>query len=822
MPVLHAVHEGPQVPGGKGGHSRRIGGPALEWNPVLSGAIPRAPRRLRRSPPRAGRAPGRGAGRPALAPAAPAARAGHAPALAELRGPPALSLTISGGVSLGAYEAGQLHYMTEVLKANPSLGQLRLVTGASAGSTNGLMTILGLCAPEPRAYGPTKGPFWTTWIPLGLGQLWSQQRHGGRQGAFSRAWMEGVADGLEVIWRAGLREDCDVVLGVSVTRLVPRQVQTPTPGLVLPRVEEKLALRIQGRGAGRPPRLTNYALAGDRWPQHLLPEGPDGEVAWESLRELIFASTAFPLAFPPQPLRHCVAQAVDGRAPSCPPDQVRSDLFVDGGLFDNSPLRLAARLAGWGLRDDGQGGTRWLDAPEAAPEAGPWAPAGRTIFAYVTPDAAAYPLEEPLDALDDRTSALTLASRIAQAFVHTARAKNLTTLLEEYPAVADRIVVPLRHYPPASEPLAAFMGFFERDFREFDFFLGTYDARRMVVGGILEAVRRVDPAFRLRVPDDVSADGAWKALDCLRATLGERSGAAEACQGTDLESFRILLQASLFRLADHCARLPAEVVEAAGHPQCHAAAERRPPLLVPHVAGAAGVEWRRRAGEGDAAHQVRLLTALRFEWWDLDLLPDEGEEALPRIRERIGEVASGLSDRQPAEDRFVVGRVAGLAANALAYSPPRWLAWLALGRQLELGGSLRLRAWRHSTARLHAAAQLLGIHSAISSDRSHVAPALLAGLELRPRFLASVTWQPSLLLRAGVVLSPHDGLGAEACPVGEADPAACTRAVVQGGLALSVLESARLQLACEWYPGLGPRRPALWAVSPSLGVQVAF
>lgn len=739
-------------------------------------------------------------------------------ALARMKGTPALAVTIAGGVSLGSYEAGQLHYMTELLKANPTLGQLRLVTGASAGSTNGFMTILAHCAPDQRPLGPTRGPFWSTWIPLGLDELWSEARQGGRQGALSRAWLERLAARLEATFRDGLREDCDVVLGVSVTRVVPRRVQLPSTGLVLPRVEEQFALRVQGRGAGRLPRLTNYASSTDRWPQHLLPEGPDGEVPFEALRDLIFASSAFPLAFPPQPLRHCVASSAGGEPPRCPAAAARTDLFVDGGLLDNSPVRLAARLAGAGLRDDGQGGTRWLDAPEA----GTFALAVRTTFAYVTPDATAWPDAEALEPVDGATPALALTSRIAGAFVRTARAKNLVDLLEEFPAVADRIVVPLRHYPAASDPLAAFMGFFEQDFREFDFFLGAYDARRMVVDGILPAVRRVEPDFRLRVPDDASADPSWRPLDCLRATLGERSGAAEACEGPALGPFRIVLQASLLRLWDQCARLPEEARRGLTHPHCLAAAAGRPPLLVPGVDGAAGVAWRRRPGERQAAHAARLLSALGFHWKDLDLEAADGDEALPRIRERIGDVVAGLAGRQPPEDRLLLSQVGGLAANTLAYAPPRWLVWATLGRQFELGVSRRLTRWRHAAARAHLALQVHGLQSAFSSDDTRVAPALLLGLELRPRHLATSTWQPSLLLRAGAVLSTHDRLGHLACPTGTRDAAACTRPLLQAGLSLSALESARLQVVAEWYPRLGAGEQALWSLSPALGLQVAF
>jgi predicted acylesterase/phospholipase RssA len=738
-------------------------------------------------------------------------------ALADLDGPPALALTISGGVSLGAYEAGQLHYLVELLKANPGLGQLRLVTGASAGSTNGIMTVLALYAPAPRPLAPTAGLFWKTWIPLGLAQLRAGP-HGSAQGALSRGWMDRLAEELEGAWRAGLREDCDVVLGVSVTRLVPRQMQTPAEGLELPRIEEKFAVRIRGRGAGRPPRLTNYVSGSYRWPQLLLPEGPEGEVPFSALRDLIFASTAFPVAFPPQPLAHCVAAARDGAPPRCPPEELRTDLFVDGGLLDNAPLRLAARLAGSGLRDDGRGGTRWLDSPDPTR----FEPAARTLFAYVTPDAAAYPPAEGTTRIDATTALLGLTGQLGSAFVDTARAKNVTTLLEEYPHVADRILVPLRHYPAASQPMAAFFGFFERSFREFDFFLGMYDARRMVLEGILPAVRRVDPAYQPVMPDEGTDPEAWRPLDCLRAVLGERPGAEAICAIPGIAQYRILAQASIFRLWDQCTLPDGKSGRRTSHAHCEAAQLGRPPPLVPGVERAAAAAWRHRPEEGEVAYTVRLLGELGFWWKDLGLAAGEGDEALPRLREAIGEVARGLAGRQPVEDRFVVGSLAGLAANSLTYEAPAWLGWLTLGRQLEVGASRRVDVRALSALRLHAAVQVHGILSAISSDRARVAPALLLGIELRPQRLATVTWQPAAVLRVGAVVTPRDDYGAGTCDEAARDTAACTRPVAQAGLTLSVLESARLQFMAEWYPRGAAGQRALWAVSPSLGVQLPF
>ena len=63
--------------------------------------------------------------------------------------PVPVALTINGGVSLGAYEAGYLYYLTEFFKANPKAFETRVITGASAGTLNAVLTLLATVQPEP-------------------------------------------------------------------------------------------------------------------------------------------------------------------------------------------------------------------------------------------------------------------------------------------------------------------------------------------------------------------------------------------------------------------------------------------------------------------------------------------------------------------------------------------------------------------------------------------------------------------------------------------------------------------------------------------------
>src|SRR4051812_50145042 len=98
--------------------------------------------------------------------------------------PPA-SITISGGVSLGSYEAGLVYYLVEAMRLNPAAATPRVVTGASAGSVNGFMTILQSCGGPLR--DPPGSPLSGGWIPPRPGKVPREGPPTGKTSAVSRA-----------------------------------------------------------------------------------------------------------------------------------------------------------------------------------------------------------------------------------------------------------------------------------------------------------------------------------------------------------------------------------------------------------------------------------------------------------------------------------------------------------------------------------------------------------------------------------------------------------------------------------------------------------
>jgi hypothetical protein len=723
---------------------------------------------------------------------------------------PPLALTISGAVSLGAYEAGFLHYLLEALRANPGAREVRLITGASAGSANGLLAIMQHCGLAPPR--TSEGLFWRSWIPLGLDRF----RKGGPASplaAFSRGALREQAMPIEEAWKAGLRESCDVVLGMSATRVEPRTFTLGSGGLRLPRIDEQFAVRVQGRGPGRPPRLTNYvdpAWSGD---QLLLPEDEAGEVAFSDLRDLLFASTAFPLAFEPQPLAHCVARASPGSVPRCPRALAQSSPFLDGGLLDNWPLRFAMRLARAGMRDGRGAGGYWLDEPRLGSGDLP----ARALFAYLSTNVIGYPVEEPPRPPPDRPEMLDYVPRLVVDFFDAAMARNLLSFVEDEPSIGDRVVVPARSLPAAGSPLMAFFGFFEEDFRQFDFILGMYEARRMLAEA--DGVWRW-PARSL--PEEVVAgDPAWQPLGCMRAML-ERSGSAgEACRGEELRNFRILLQTSMERLWDRCARPDAAVP--AHHALCQAAHAGDPPPLIPGVDGL-GERWRRQPEEGQVGYVMRLLVAHRFGFRDHGLPDTRTKEAPAVFRRELIAIGRKVARLQPVADALVLETLVGLIADGLVYVPPRSTLWLTAGRDLELGWSLGFfDAFEEGRwLRLHLAGQFNGWSQLLSSDPSVNSVTLLGGAELMPPRVSSTRFQFGLLARAGMLLTNRDRLGTRSCPTPDSTIGHCTRLTVQAGLSGVVLEHFRLHLVVPWYPRWKPGARALWSVAPAAGVQLTF
>ncbi len=774
-----------------------------------------------------------------------------------LRKTPFLGLTVSGGVSLGAYEAGYLYYLTEVAKlpANRSAIDLKLVTGASAGNINALFTILALCTrPQPN---PQRSVFWDTWIRLGARELFRPplptDPPDTGHGAFSRSALLRIAGGLERVFLDGIDKGCDKVLAVSTTRLKSAEV-TLRDGFKVPRQEEKFVVRIRGRGQGRAPLVTNYVDPSSALPLPMLPfpedqTSPDDQLkTFALLRDLLLASAAFPVAFPPQPLPHCLtpgtlrvstgagspAPAPASSAPAAPsqgggsPVTQCGDLpiftedFIDGGVFDNTPLRLADALA---ARLDASG--TWRAPGEPLPPGSARLPGG---FLFIDPDTAAYPLP-PESAAVPNLPLLPQIGSFLSNFIATARSKELYTLIQERPDID--VVLSRRYFPTASGHLANFFGFFEESFRRFDFYLGMYDAHRMALRSMPQVLDVSRPA---------SNEAVWDPFLCMAAVFGDEEHDQGACtpdparcaaipkadcerKTRHAEAFRVLLQVAIDRLYSHCESLPPAVMPTIEHHHCLQAALHKPRRVVRGVPQGPASAFRRGPKENDFEHTLRLLDLYRFRFEDLlgdTLLGSSGgsAEAMTRVRYQLASLLERTANKQPSGDASILRLLGKPALNFVYYAPPPTILHFSLGRGNEVGASW-LRGLRYF--RFTAALQVKGIEEVTFSDQGEAAFTPMIGVETE--VYGSAIYQMRLGLRGGYQMSTKgfrasDCRNPEATNSFSASRSDCSSFVAQLPFTLAVFERVRFQIAPEYLIPHWPLDGKSWNVLFGVGGQL--
>jgi predicted acylesterase/phospholipase RssA len=399
---------------------------------------------------------------------------------AQLGAPPAL--VVSGGVSLGSYQAGFLYYYTLflhdrawVLRQIPaghraSLKELGLplpedppsgftiVTGASAGSVNALLAAYTGCHSPER--DPSKSLFFQTWNTLSLETLLAEDSVG-EDHLFSSKPVQDAINRLKLLDADGWLR-CRFSLGATTTRLDSRQIDlasTTASGkstgepLRLARFTEKFLLTATGE-PGRGPEFCPFPGCGAQpppgpefYPQLAQPEG--GPIPVDTVYGMVAASGAFPTAFEP---RHIPHRYYDSRTRTWVEDD--KTLFSDGGIYNNNPLDLAVRMSQWelpSLRDSHR-------------------------FLYFDPNSVDWKWADDVQKKESNPGLLSTYQELLEGFASTAMQAQLMDTLEGEPEIRERLDVPIRHAPLAGEHLMAMSGFLDEDFRIFDFHRGMVDA----------------------------------------------------------------------------------------------------------------------------------------------------------------------------------------------------------------------------------------------------------------------------------------------------------------------------------------------------------
>ncbi len=832
--------------------------------------------------------------------------------------PPPLSITVRGGVSLGAYEAGYLYYLTEVLKLNSRLADVKVVTGASAGTINALLVVEALRHVHP-VQNPTMSMFYRAWTDDRLASRRlldvTMDPDAVAPGTLSSGEsLKGIIEMLETEWlrrepsSVGPPRPLDIVLGATATRIETHEIKKQ-PHFSVTRQEEKFSMRIRHE-KGRF-RMQNYMHGRPGYEQAFLVTDADGTVGFDRMTEILLASSAFPFAFSPVSLSLCMRKSRNPLPLICndgDPHFAKDIQFLDGGVFDNHPLRLAYQIVESDISSD-----TYRNAGVEAPE--PLRPEAFT-FLYLDPDNTSYPklkshdtdcaeaqslcgfeyricerlrgtcahqngqcreatlacdsaaltCEEKNDFCEDATrhhrreaergskfNLLAQAGGFFGAFMGASMSKELSVLDEEHPKVLceDRLAVTTRDFPTASGHLANFFGFFDTKLLKYDFYLGMHDARNFVQA--FSSKRERPPETEIIYPEDgvtePEAVAAWQPFHCMRAVFdGAGDGLAQcpptvadfdasvlnapdAPLGTPLpmQDLMILMQSSLDQLYSHCRyTLPDPSGE---HLHCDRARQGSPPpfLLGPKPWGlderVHAENWRKRAGEGNFRHMLRLLERYRFHFADLGLKRHQSENAMFQIRKDMISYVNAYSSNLTLGQKALVRTTAKPALNfAFKYAPRPHIIYFTLGKGGEVGwsGTPSLPRSLGLGIRLNAALQLQGLDTIIPPKDVTVGVSPVFGPEFEVIHPGSAWVQIRLGLRGGYQFDFRTI--DEASCTDSSRTAECNAFVAQGVLALTLLEHLRLQVTGEWlvpaWPANAPKGVDFWNLLISVGWQI--
>lgn len=707
----------------------------------------------------------------------------------------ALALTVSGAVSLGSHEAGQLFLVTEALRKSPGSVPLRVTTGASAGSANALISASEACLKQDLTAEESIG--YRAWVDVGLDDLFDPERTT-KQAIFHTDALRRSFGYLEALWSKGFPADCQFAYGVAVTRKSSAEMKL-AEGLVIPRSAERFVVRIEGQKAS-PPRLFNYVDVKTTHNRPLLPFTGAYEDDADALSPVVLASAAFPVAFPAQPIEHCLSDDAEDARGECK-EPTRVDLFVDGGVFDNNPLGIAYRTARAGLQKSGNQIVLRQHPDGTAPSE------VDVVYGYIDPDLRSYPLYTPPveEETPDDDPVVSLITRMGGQMLADARGHELASLADENIQLLEDLWMVRAHYPPMSELLSAFFGFFERDFRDFDFHLGTYDSfvdlrdRSSVRLGTEVYIQGLDKVMSgplEGVPDR------YRKLACIAANVGEKKyrHLAPACQGEELRNFRVLLQVAVDRLWSNCRFLSPAQVATTGHVGCKQA---RGGLEAPRVDPSfvvRGARYQER-GESDFDYTLRLLADYRFHFRDLGLSSDGADRARVAIRRKLIAMVEALSAAQGS----FVNRTAVMAAgrtliNSIYYEPPQKRAYVGVGSSIYGGylgrvGGLRALYWNPDV-------RMLNLRELLTGANVHFSTQVSLGLELAVLPLSGRLWQTAFGVRGGYQFSAADGIGLDPCVGADvgSDSRRCSGPVIQTPFNFTLLERVRFSATPIFYP----------------------
>ena len=406
-----------------------------------------------------------------------------------------IALSISGGISLGNYQAGVNYGLLELFRraglekpfrdaTHIPRYRLATVTGASAGNINTVLWMLEACtktSSDGVTYNrqePESSLFWQFWEASGWNQLFvPKSKEPGllsRDGLLrdiSRKIKERMKDTLR------LAKNCRVPAGITLTRLRPQQISVEGIPIETQRQATIFEITVNENGQAFFSDPLNGSQA-----QALLARGQDpafgslvqlavasgsNGIPEDSLLNAVKASSSFPLAFSP------VVLSVYNKGDSVSRDlnvnnkdtTVARALYLDGGVFDNNPLGLARTIF------------RTLQVASAETTLPViYVNPGRTRSGSIKVKDDTTKADGGVAALLNFLPGAILTARQYELQLLARERRNATALAAGRDLDDVSLVFSSRNFAVFGNHLHAFAGFLSRPARQYDFYVGLYDA----------------------------------------------------------------------------------------------------------------------------------------------------------------------------------------------------------------------------------------------------------------------------------------------------------------------------------------------------------
>jgi predicted acylesterase/phospholipase RssA len=727
---------------------------------------------------------------------------------AETRYPAPFAMSVSGGVSLGAYQAGLLYDEVQLLRKNSDRVKPVIFTGSSAGGINALISLIEYC--DEKTYAPDDSLFWHTWKAIGLSALTPKQGQKMSPVAlFTSAPLLKAADVIEKRWKDGLSKSCDVAFGVTTTLLNPETINLGI-GIPVQRQSVHFVLRIRGRGRGLSPLVENYSLGTQTNPKSKLYLDQDPEKRFQTLRQLLLASAAFPAAFEPVKLK--VFQ--DKGDPHDPDPTVEEKEFIDGGVLDNRPLRLAQKIANTSLDLDKKGRFFLKSRPLSASST---SKIKDFHFHHVDTDARGYPSLDLVIDSKKQDEFISHLMRFALSFISTARTRELYSLLEERPDFGKSLSTTVSYFPRASDPWAAFFGFFDLGFRTFDYQLGMSDSKRS--SDLIIKKMGLHPYDLPIAQEKAFQDN----LNCVSFFMNpdgfDLKSAPLECNAPLRKNTRALSQISWARLAEICLTVPSDQKNKMIYPSCLPIwAEKSPLWTSPEYRI---LPWRKATAETDEGiSAIHLLEQYGYHF-DPTEFPNVRQGAQLQIAKNLRKVMVSMSARQKSDDREAIQAVTDTVLNRLYYVAPDRVLYATVGETNEFGymtDKLGLFEMPDSW-RVGGVLQAFHLFDAFESKQGSLSLSPMITFERDVMQFSHNSFALIAALRGGYRYAAHDKWGKLPC-----DPFAnnlldsCSGWTIQPALVLTFAERIRLQVL---YRMLLPRTKT-GSISGEVGFQLGF